>query len=80
MPAASGNLRQCFFRVRAMPHRTLGVLCCFTLLWGAVTLGLVWLRPNDSQIYTLFTNLLSGYAGALLMYLTGGHPPPPAKP
>jgi hypothetical protein len=56
--------------------RTLPVLCAFTILFATITIGLVWLLPSDANLRATFSGLLTGYAGALLMYLTGKTPPP----
>jgi len=45
------------------------VLGFFTTLFAGITLGIVWLRPNDGQTYQTFVSLLSGFAGATLLHL-----------
>ena len=59
--------------------KTLPVLCLFTILWASLALCVVWLMPKDGQLYATFSGLLTGFAGALLMYLTGQKPPPPPE-
>lgn len=58
---------------------TLRVLCGFTVFFTFVTIGVVFWRPNDGQIYTVFSGLLTGFAGALMMHLKGGEKPPPGS-
>ena len=79
-----GSSGGCWFGVEWIDHveigavvKTLPVLCGFTVVFAALTLGVVWMRPNDGQLYTLFSSLLTGYAGALLLFLTGKSGPPP---
>jgi hypothetical protein len=57
--------------------KTLPVLCAFTIAFAATTLAVVWLLPSDTAMRVTFSGLLTGYAGALLMFLTGQKPPPP---
>jgi hypothetical protein len=45
------------------------VLGFFTVVFSAITLLIVWLRPNDGQTYQTFVSLLSGFVGALLLRL-----------
>lgn len=56
---------------------TMLVLTLFTLFFTGVVLLEVWWHPDDGQTYTVFTGLLTGFAGALMMHLKGGEKPPP---
>ena len=55
------------------------VLCSFTVFFTGITLAVVYFRPNDGQTYTIFSSLLTGFAGALLMHLKGDRPTPPGS-
>lgn len=52
--------------------KTLVILSFFTIFFTLVVLIVVWFRPNDGQIYQTFATMMSGFSGALTMYLTGG--------
>ena len=55
--------------------KTLLTLAGFTVFFTVITLGIVWLRPTDGQTYSVFTTLLTGFAGALTMHLKGDKAP-----
>lgn len=62
--------------------KTLIILCLMVVFYTLVTMVVVYTRPTDTQFYQLFSTTLSGFAGALLLKLTGkdGEPPkPPVK-
>jgi hypothetical protein len=52
------------------------VLGFFTVFFAAITLGIVWLRPNDGQTYQTFVATMSGFTGALLLHLNPQKVPP----
>ncbi len=51
--------------------KTLIVLAFMTVFFTGIVLIIVWQRPNDGQTYSVFTTLLTGFAGALTMHLKG---------
>ena len=51
-------------------------LAFFTVFFACITLGVVWLRPNDGQTYQTFVSLLSGFVGAILLHLNPQKVPP----
>lgn len=59
--------------------KTLLVLAAFTVLFAAITLLVVWLRPNDGQTYQTFVTQLAGFSGALMMHLKGEKVAPPGS-
>jgi hypothetical protein len=48
----------------------------FTVFFACITLGVVWLRPDDGQTYQTFVSLLSGFVGAILLHLNPQKVPP----
>lgn len=58
-------------------YSTLIVLCGFTLFFTLMVLLVDWFRPDDGQVYSVFTGLLTGFAGALMMHLKGEKITPP---
>ena len=41
----------------------------FTVFFTAVTLVVVWARPDDGQTFTLFASTTTGFVGALLGWM-----------
>lgn len=58
-------------------NSTLIVLCFFTLFFTIMVCMVDWFRPDDGQVYSVFTGLLTGFAGALMMHLKGEKVPGP---
>ena len=52
-------------------------LGAFTLFFTLVAIGIFCFRPQDGEARQLFTGLVSGFSGALLMYLKPEKPVPP---
>lgn len=50
--------------------KTLIILFGSMLVFVLVVLVVVWLRPNDTVLYTLFATSFSNFSGALLLHLT----------
>lgn len=59
--------------------KALVVLCFFTVFFTAVTITVSNMWPNDAQVYTVFSGLLTGFAGALMMHLKDKPVPPPGS-
>ncbi len=57
--------------------KALFVLGFFTIFFALVVLLVVWVRPTDGQTYQTFATMLSGFGGALTLYLTGKSGTPP---
>lgn len=60
--------------------KTLLILCGSVVFFTFVTMTVVYTRPTDTQFYQLFSTTLSGFAGALLLKLTGKDGEPPKAP
>jgi hypothetical protein len=58
-------------------NRDLFTLSFFTIFFTAITLVVVWFRPDDGQLYQSFYGLLAGFAGALLRDMIGTDKVPP---
>ncbi len=56
--------------------KTMIVLSAGLMFFTAVTLGVVWLRSEDIEIYSLFAQAFSAFLGALMMHLKGDKVPP----
>lgn len=50
-------------------------LMCFVILFGFVSLHIMWHKDYSEQMVTTFTGLLTGFAGALLGALTARSKP-----
>jgi hypothetical protein len=60
--------------------KTLIVLAVMVFFFTGMTALAVHTRPEDTQYYQLFSGLLTGFGGALLIHLTGIKGPSPPKP
>ena len=53
-------------------NKTLMVLVGMVIFFTLIVLLVVYVRPDDGQLYTLFGGAFSGFVGALMMHLRGG--------
>jgi hypothetical protein len=56
------------------------VLSFFIIFFTVVVIGVVWLRPDDGQTFSVFTGLVSGFSAALLMRFQSDKAIPTATP
>jgi len=60
-------------------NKSLFILGMFTLIFAAIVLCLVWLRPDDGATYQTFVGMMSGFGGALLLRLNPNPKPHPGS-
>lgn len=53
------------------PDRTLALLATGVVLYSGACVAIAIFAPQAKDLYTLFTGLLGGYSGALLLRLKG---------
>ncbi len=56
--------------------KTLIVLGFFAMFYTAVLLLVLWWKPADGTVWTFFSQIPSGFIGALMMHLKGERVPP----
>lgn len=56
--------------------KTLIVLSGSMFVFAIIVLIVVYIRPEDTQLYTLFATVFSNFSGALMLHLTREKVPP----
>jgi flagellar biosynthesis/type III secretory pathway M-ring protein FliF/YscJ len=56
--------------------KTLIILGSAMVFFAVIVLIVVYLRPEDTQLYTLFATVFSNFSGALMLHLTREKVPP----
>lgn len=51
-----------------------------TLFMVALLLVAAWFLPANKELFAVYSSLLSGFAGALFMYIRGNRPSDPKDP
>jgi hypothetical protein len=58
--------------------KVIRVLAFFVVFFSGIVLAVAWFRPDDGQTFSVFSGMLGGFGGALLMRFQPEKVPPPA--